>query len=711
MKPNEDKTGVFFGMQTDVPQGKGNVAERREYDKKIGSGTMSRSGITCPCCGTIMMMEDIRLEGQAGRLGAVMTSVVVDGEHSKEYRLPTSDEILMAAEAEKEISSVFDKIPFGLPEEPTPKGGSGASRAFSVDGYGLDKWYKLFTPRQLVALGTFVKYTRAVRDAMPNEGYSQEWIEAVSAYLAGGIDKLTDYIASLCTWHVTGEKMSHVFVRFALPVNWDYAELNPLSNSSGNYWACMDWVSRVIEDNIQATQKSLEPHVLQQSAIVEYGQGQVDVIVTDPPYYDAIPYSDLMDFFYVWLRRSLFGLSSTIDTVFHEPLSPKWNNEHNDGELIDDSSRFSGDKAKSKAVYEDGMFRAFQACHKSLSPDGSLVIVFAHKHPDAWETLVSAIIRAGFVVDASWPIQTEMGNRTRALSSAALSSSIWLVCKKRPETAKPGWDNQVLQEMQAKITQRLHDFWDAGIRGPDFVWAATGPALEAYSEHPIVKKSNEPGKILSVSEFLRHVRRMVVDFVVGRVLSHNGGTDAVSGLDDVTTYYLLHRYDFGLDSAPIGPCILYAVSCGLSDAALTSRYDLLARTGGQTPVEEEAVAGSADEGVSEVQEEGTSSTVKLKQWYQRKNPSMGYETLVGPPAPLIDQVHRLMHLWKAGDVTKVDDYLYTKGLGHNALFHQLLQALIELAPAGSEERALLESISNHVAARGVMPAYRLGLME
>src|SRR5947208_682011 len=115
--------------------------------------------------------------------------------------------------------------------------------------------------------------------------------------------------------------------------------------------------------------------------------------------------------------------------------------------------------------------------------------------------------------------------------------------------------------MQAKITQRLHDFWDAGIRGPDFVWAATGPALEAYSEHPVVKKSNEPGKVLSVSEFLRHVRRMVVDFVVGRVLSHNGGADAVSGLDDVTTYYLLHRYDFGLESAPIGPCILYAVSC------------------------------------------------------------------------------------------------------------------------------------------------------
>ncbi len=338
------------------------------------------------------------------------------------------------------------------------------------------------------------------------------------------------------------------------------------------------------------------------------------------------------------------------------------------------------------------------------------MIVFAHKHPDAWETLVSAIIRAGFVVDGSWPIQTEMGNRTRALSSAALSSSVWLVCKKRPEASRPGWDSRVLEEMQEKIILKLRDFWDAGIRGPDFVWAATGPALEAYSKHPVVKKSNEPGQVLSVSEFLRHVRRIVVDFVVGRVLSQNGGMDAASGLDDVTTYYLLHRNDFGIESAPIGPCILYAVSCGLSDSALTTRYDLLARTGGQTAVEESDGDQAGEDGDEEV-EEGTSSTVKLKPWSQRKSPSLGYNAPGAPPPPLIDQVHRLMHLWRAGDVTKVDEYLDVRGLGHNTLFHQLLQALIELAPAGSEERALLESISNHVAARGVLPIYPLGLME
>jgi len=704
MEPNADRTGVVFGVQHDVPSlAKGSSAQKREHDKQLAGGTMSRSGVTCPCCSTIMTMEDLRSESLAGRTGTVLTAVVADGDTGKEYRRPIEEEIIMATEAEKELAQVYADIPFGLPIEPLPRK---EALGFRVPLYGFDKWYKLFTPRQLLAIGTFVKYTRAVREVMRKYKYSDEWVEAVSAYLAIGVDRISDRGSSICHWDKGYEKVANTFSAFRLPINWDFVESNPGGDRTGSYTGQLEWIASYLEHAMCSIAVTAKANIIGSSAIGIL-PGNIEAIVTDPPYYDAIPYADLMDFFYVWLRRSLYGLSPEIDVAFQEPLSPKWDHEQNDGELIDDSSRFGGDKQKSKANYEDGMARVFQACYKSLNPDGRLVLVFAHKHPDAWETLVAALIRAGFVVDGSWPIQTEMGNRTRALSSAALASSVWLVCKKRPENARPGWDNLVLEEMQKNIIQSLRNFWDAGIRGPDFVWAATGPALEAYSKHPIVRKANEPGKTMSVTEFLRHVRRMVADFVVGRVLTENGGTDTVSGLDDATTYYLLHRYNFGMESAPIGPCILYAVSCNLSDTLLLGKYDLLVRTGGQSKdvdedIVEEGEEVIVDEGVEEL--EGTSSTVKLKAWSQRKY--VGLE-MAGMSTPLIDKVHRLMHLWRAGDVIKVDEYLDVHALGYNTLFGQLLQALIELAPAGSEERALLESISNHVADRSGIQSNRL----
>ncbi len=705
MEPNADKTGVIFGVKTDVPpMVKGNTSQHREHDKKLGGGTMSSSGVTCPCCSTIMTKEDIRLESRAGRVSTVITVVVVDGQHGKEFRLPTENEVQLAAMAAKELSSVFANIPFGLPEEPIPQGASrsGGGSPFTVFLYGLTRWCDLFTPRQLLALGTFVKHTRAVREDMYRQGYTSEWVNAVVAYLACVINKIADYNSAFVAWQPGGVKGSNTFQNWALPIKWDFVENNILESDSGGWIAVIEWVTTPLTGSlIRATQEASTPIVHKESAINI--SGDIDVIITDPPYYDAIPYADLSDFFYVWLRRILYGLSSDIDAAFQQPLSPKWDHEHNDGELIDDSSRFEGDRQKSKANYEAGMARVFQACYQSLNQDGRLVLVFAHKHPDAWETLVSALIQAGFVVDASWPIQTEMGNRTRSLSSAALASSVWLVCKKRPENARPGWDNLVLEEMQQNIIQCLRNFWDAGIRGPDFVWAATGPALEAYSKHPVVRKANEQGKTLSVTEFLGHVRRMVADFVVGRVLTQNGGTDVVSGLDDVTTYYLLHRYNFGLESAPIGPCILYAVSCNLSDSLLLGKCDLLVRTGGQSKDEDEDEDEDGEEGKGE-EEEGTSSTVKLKPWSQRKYAGIESAELT---SPLIDKVHRLMHLWRAGDVLKVDEYLDMHGLGYNTLFGQLLQALIELAPAQSDERALLESISNHVAERSGLQTNRL----
>ncbi|MDR2050220.1 MAG: DUF1156 domain-containing protein [Deltaproteobacteria bacterium] len=552
----ETKDGIIhMGLWNDVPIGKGTPAQKRAFDQEVGKGFMSGAGATCPHCGNIMTMEDLRREGKAGRLGVMPTAVVAEGRKSKEYRPYFIDEINMANVSSEEMQAAFKDVPFGVPEEPMPDENALGMR---IPKYGFNRWRDLFSPRQLLALGTLVGSVRKAIAECDRErgefGYDEKWVEAIGTYLAVGMDRIADRQSTICRWDQGYAKLQGTFVRFALPITWDFCEGNPLSDSTGNFYSGMEWIARYIEHALAAFRSSPPPSITQQSATQPFGQ-TYDAVVTDPPYYDAIPYSDCMDFFYVWLKRVTHG--TILDKgLFAAPLAPKWNNDTQDGELIDDASRHGGDRSASKKAYEDGMAQVFARCHDSLAPDGRLVVVFAHKHPDAWETLVSAMIRAGFTVTASWPIQTEMGNRMRGLSSAALSSSVWLVCGKRPPAAMPGWDNKVLAEMEKSITEKLRAFWDAGIRGPDFVWAATGPALTAYSAHPVVKKASSPGESMSVTEFLGHVRRMVVNFVVGRVLK----TDAGSGsdeqrMDDVTNYYLLHRNDFGLEEAPAGACI------------------------------------------------------------------------------------------------------------------------------------------------------------
>lgn len=424
-RPNSEKIGVVFGIEKDVPVKGSNAAQRREYDKKIGAGTMSRSGVKCPCCSVIMTMEDIRLEGQAGRLSQIMTAVVVDGQNGKEYRLPTDHEIEMAIEAERGLSGLFAQIPFGLPEEPLP---SKEALGFRVPLYGFDQWKKLFTPRQLLAIGTFVNLTRKAKEELAKKEHAPELIEPIVCYLSIQSDKVADYNSMVCVWHISRELIGHTFTRFALPITWDFTEVAVTNDVGGAFLAQLDWVSRYIEHALIAGGGAKRPKLENHSAI-EISLGNYDAVVTDPPYYDAIPYSDLMDFFYIWLRRIANALSPELDSVFRESLAPKWSHVLNDGELIDDASRHNGDRVKSRAVYEDGMARVFQGCRNVLNDHGKIVVVFANKQPDAWETLVSALIKSGFVVDGSWPIQTEMSTRMRAKASAALASSVWLVPK------------------------------------------------------------------------------------------------------------------------------------------------------------------------------------------------------------------------------------------------------------------------------------------
>lgn len=696
MQPNADKTGVVFGIHDNVPVVGGNTAQRREHDKRVGQGTMNRNGAWCPCCGregtVAMEMEDIRQEGVAGRLGVMMTAVVVDGPATKEYRLPTKLELDLLSDTQERLEQISSRIPNGKLSEPIKPA---STRSISCDLYGIDNFAKAFTTRQQLALLHFVSATRDLRSPECEQYGLTEWRDAIFDYLSLAVDRLADRSSVFCRWDIGYTKVNNTFSRFSLPMLWDFCETNPLSGVTGGYIGAVEWIAEVIEHCMKAERHAPAAKVLQASATQDTVGGPYDVILTDPPYYQAISYADISDYFYVWQKRLQTGVSH-----FSSELSPK------ESEVVQ-HIRSDKDRVVEKKKYEAGMSEAFRHAFSVLREDGRFAIVFAHKDPDAWETLANAMIRSGLVVTASWPIQTEMSNRGRAQDSAALASSLWLVCKKRAPEARAGWDNKVLEEMREKISSQLREYWDTGIRGPDFIWAATGPALEAYSKHPVVKKANEPGKIMEVHEFLQHVRRMVVNFVVGHVLSHVGDSQSAGGLDDITTYYLLHRNDFGLEEAPVGACILYAVSCGLSDSALADDYDILIRAGGIESEEEEEkqelqTTWAEDESEGE---EGTGSKVKLRPWSQRKRVSMGY-TQNGKPAPLIDQIHRLMHLWKAGDQHRVDEYIETNGVRGNQLFHRVLQSLVELSPHASEERSILESISNHLAVRGatVQPA-------
>ena len=490
MEPKADQTGVVFGVQSEVPQNGGNGAQRREHDRQLGAGTMSRTGAACPCCGAIATMEDIRLEGRAGRLGGVMTAVVVDGLKGKEYRLPTDHERAVSEVTEERLQALYTEIPFGLPEEPisaerpspNSRGASGLPR------YGIDTWRRIFANRQHLAVGVFIREIRRVFEEA--DDYPEDWCESLLTYLAPSISRLTDRGSTLATWTNDPEKIRSTFARFALPMVWDFSESCPLADTTGGFIQAVEWIARVVDHLQNATTEAPAARTLRQSATRPQSD-RFDVICTDPPYYDAIPYSDLMDFFHVWLRRVLHGILPETDTAFADPLGPKWDHDRNDGELVDQPSRFNSNVTESKTAYEDGMFRTFQLCLDSLRDDGRLVVAFANKQPQAWETLVSALIRAGFMVNGSWPIQTEM--QTKVAGGARLSSSIWIVCKKRSAT-RPGWDNKVLEEMRQNITQQLRDFWDAGIPRPRLRVGRHRPGPRGLQQVSRGQEGERPGR-------------------------------------------------------------------------------------------------------------------------------------------------------------------------------------------------------------------------
>ena len=620
-----------------------------QNDSEVDKPTMSGATAKCPFCGSKQPGDYIKRCGHEGKLNAQMTAVVYQETYGKEYRPPADADIDAAEVSAETLEAIANEIPHGIPDEPLP---GPKTLGFSVPLYGFKKWSDLFTKRQLLALMTFVKWTREAKEEMEMLGYSAEWVEAVEMYAAILVDRIADYNSTICLWSSRGENMGHTFARFALPVAWDFAEVNPFSQTTGGYSAHIGWVVRFLK-HVLAAKLTSTPSVHLQSSRKQVSQ-KVDSIITDPPYYDAIPYADLSDFFYVWLRRAI---GEKFPQVFDDSLTPKLD------ELVQHADHFDGDNQAAKAFYEEGMAATFQSVHESLADDGRIVIVFAHKDPEAWESLTSAMIQAGLVVTASWPIDTEMGNRMRGVNSAALATSLWLVCRKRPANVRAGHYGKVRRDMQKRLTERLRDFWDAGIRGPDFVWAAIGPALESYSSYTEVRRMD--GKPFTVSEFLKEVRRMVTDFALGQIL-HGANTEE---LDEQTRYYLMHRDYFGMVDAPVGECILLAQGYGLSLDDLSGRdIGILKRT-------------------------SSGNKRRLLGHTERDSERVGSPHPSGE-LPMIDKIHRVMNLWAQGDRAVLDAYLHEQGLGENELFKVVVQALIETSQ-DAKERSLLETLMGY----------------
>lgn len=384
--------------------------------------------------------------------------------------------------------------------------------------YGFYEFKDYFTHRQLTALTTFSSLVaeaqaKAEADAVAagvindhialSAGGSgaRAYGEAVGVYLAFVIDKMTDYNSSICSWHNSGEKMRNTFGRQAIPMVWDYAEANPFCSSSGSYDNMLDWVVRCIEQ--LPAQGNAE--VSQFDAQSDCGLRNI-MVSSDPPYYDNIGYADLSDFFYVWMRQSL---KDTYPKLFRTMLVPKAE------ELVATPYRFEGSTEKARDFFEDGMLHTCQQIYQYAREDIPVTIYYAYKQSDTdedsktastgWETMLSAIIRAGFAITGTWPMRTEMANRSIASGTNALASSIVLVCRKRPAEAPQTTRRGFIAELKRELRPALQKLQHSNIAPVDLAQSAIGPGMGVYSRYGRVLEAD--GSAMTVRSALQIINQ------------------------------------------------------------------------------------------------------------------------------------------------------------------------------------------------------------
>jgi adenine-specific DNA methylase len=620
-------------------------------------GTVARARVRCPVCGGIIDDDTTRRLFREGKASQRMMAVVLHHpkRKGKTYRLPTGRDLATyrAAEAALEKKCAQLREAWGIepvPDEPTPKGGGpGAERAFSVYKYGLTRWGDLFNPRQKLALITFADKVRQAHAHLLAQGAEPDFAKAVATYLALALDMMAVSCNSSCRWESTRELIADVFSRQALPMLWDYVELNPFSGGSGSWEKVFEYVSGVLAHLTRippANPQPASPTIAHGTATaLPWPENFFDAVLTDPPYYDNVPYSDLSDFFYVWLKRTLGDL---YPDVFATPLTPK------SEEMVADASK-AGGMENAMRRFEQMLTQAFSEIRRVLKPDGVAVIVFAHKTTAAWETVINALLDAGLYMTASWPIHTEMQARLRAQESAALASSIYMVCRKRT-TDQTGEFGKVRREIEERIGRRLAQFWDEGIRGADFFMSAIGPAVEVFGKYQRVEKLS--GELVTVAELLEYVRKVVSEFALKRILQ----SAQLGGLDAPTRFYLLYRWTYNHARVPFDEVRKLAQGIGVELATLWG-----------------------EGGLVEKQKEYIRLPLPLERARSRNFAGKTrFDTL-------IDAMHYAVWLWEQNEPKRLKEHL---GLtyGDNEVFWQVAQAIAEVLPDGDKEKQLLQGL-------------------
>jgi len=518
-------------------------------EKDVSGGTVTRAKATCVCCGVVLPPERVRAQLAAQRGGADvvfdakgrrtggarMLAVVTlrPGEMGRHYRLPSAHDYDAVRKAQAHVAKLLDdwerdgkQGPCPVPDEPTPVGGgSGAGRAFSVRRYGITRWGDMFAARQKAALACIARLLCEGADS------------AAIRIAALAVGKTADLGNAGTPWKPGAECPVHMLSSQKIPPFWDWAEAVLTVDSSGSFSSAYGRSASAIDGAFAYPYGAGAASWADAATPGPLPDKSVGVWFTDPPYYDAIPYSDLSDFFFVWLRRSLPG-----ERLLRDPSDPMNSLTPKRAEAVQDETKFDNGHAKDRAWFEETMAKAFAQGRRILRDDGVGSVVFAHKTTEGWEALLSGMIRGGWTITGSWPIATEMGSRLRARESAALATSVHLICRPRPDNASVGDWADVLRDLPVRVAGWMERLQEEGVRGADLVFACIGPALEIFSRYAKVETAE--GREVRLDEYLAKVWEVVGRTALAQVLgtaearARNGAAGAVEEDARLTALFL-----------------------------------------------------------------------------------------------------------------------------------------------------------------------------